>query len=372
MSKKRTRGEGNLKKVKSGSWNGQLMDGYENGKRKIVSFTAPTKTEVLQMIREYHEKKKQKDESPPKPTFSEWADRWYVDYRTQVAASTYSGYLFTLKLLKAAFGNKLISDILPMEINSYFNSLLDQGCSHSKINKCRSMLIQIFDAAEQNNFVTRNPARAAKIIRIDLFRNEIEVSKKDSFSETEIDILFRELPNNFIGNSIRLLLITGMRIQELLALCAKDITSDGSIIHINKAVKMVDGKPKLGPPKSKKSRRDIPIPVDYRHLAVYLREHGGKLFLWQSHHIGEPCCIEHFRYHFTKAIKDIPVRKLTPHCCRHTYVTRLQARGVPMETIARLAGHSSISTTDVYLHTSIETLAQAVNTLGTGGNNHDE
>jgi integrase len=312
-----------------------------------------------------------KDETPPIPTFSEWADQWYADYQTQVAESTYSGYRYTLNLLKKNFGSSLVTDVLPMEINSFFNRLYVEGSSHSKINKARTMLIQIYTYAVENKLTDRNPAVAAKVIRTELFENGTEIKKKDSFTEEEVTILFRELPKNFIGNSIRLLLITGMRIQELLALCAKDITSDGSIIHITKAVKMVDGKPKLGPPKSKKSRRDIPIPVDCRHLAVYLREHGGKLFLWQSHHISEPCTIEHFRHNYTKALQDIPVRKLTPHCCRHTYVTRLQARGVPMETIARLAGHSSISTTDVYLHTSIETLAQAVDTLGTGGNNHD-
>ena len=67
---------------------------------------------------------------------------------------------------------------------------------------------------------------------------------------------------------------------------------------------------------------------------------------------------------YYKTLETVPgVRKLTPHCCRHTYITRLQAKGVPMEFIARLAGHSDIMTTDGYAHTSLTTLAEAVSAL---------
>ena len=71
-----------------------------------------------------------------------------------------------------------------------------------------------------------------------------------------------------------------------------------------------------------------------------------------------------FRRRYYYAIGQIEgVRKLSPHCCRHTYVTRLQAKGVPIEIIAQLAGHSEIQTTTTYTHTSLETLSGAVAVL---------
>lgn len=373
MAGKRSHGEGSIRQVKSGKWNGQLMVGYnEDGKRKIVSFTAGSKSEVLQLIREYKNNKEQKEATSEIPTFSAWADKWYKDYKTQVAASTYTGYQFTLKLLKQEFGGRPVSAILPMELNNYLNRLLAEGWSRSKIHKCRVMLVQIFNWAEQNRFVTNNPARSTKIIRRDISSSLEKENKRDAFSEEEVQILFDKLPDDLLGNSIRLLLVSGMRVQELLALTKKDIEPDGSSIDINKAVEMVDGKPRLGPPKSRRSKRIIPIAKNYRYLAIYLRENGGSMLLWQSHRIGEPCTIEHFRKKYLRAIKDLPVRRLTPHCCRHTYITRLQKRGVPMETIARLAGHSNLNTTDVYLHTSMDTLSQAVEKLGTEGVTRDE
>ena len=44
-------------------------------------------------------------------------------------------------------------------------------------------------------------------------------------------------------------------------------------------------------------------------------------------------------------------------------MTRLQAKGVPIELIAQLAGHSSVDTTIGYTHTSMETLSGAVAVL---------
>ena len=58
MGKKRSHGEGSVWKQKNGSWRGQIMDGYTNeGKKNIVSFSAETKGEVLEKIRDYRNKK---------------------------------------------------------------------------------------------------------------------------------------------------------------------------------------------------------------------------------------------------------------------------------------------------------------------------
>lgn len=42
--------------------------------------------------------------------------------------------------------------------------------------------------------------------------------------------------------------------------------------------------------------------------------------------------------------------KLTSHCLRHSFATRLIEEGVPVETVRILLGHASIKTTQAYLH----------------------
>ena len=78
MRGKRSAGEGSIRKLPSGTWVGQVMDGYtDDGKRRMRNFSAPTKTEVLDKIRTFHMKKDQPvDPQVPDISFAEWADRW--------------------------------------------------------------------------------------------------------------------------------------------------------------------------------------------------------------------------------------------------------------------------------------------------------
>lgn len=371
MAKKRTNGGGNITKLPSGTWRGQVMDGYaEDGKKNIINFTAPTKGEVQRMIKNYWFERDDLPDTAATPKkkktpFSHWADSWYSDYQSQVQPSTYGNYKYTLKLLKNYFGSTPIEDIKVMDVNKFHNYLMESALSKSYISKCRAMLIQIFDFAEANELISSNAARKSKAVknRSSYFDYEAE-SKKDAFSDEEQILLKKNLSDNMTGHTIRVMLGTGTRTQEVLALMPSDIADDGSIISITKAIKMVNGVPELGPPKSVKGKRIIPVPEDYRPDALYLKQHAGKPYVWTSKRDNGLFDVGSFRRRYYREIKKIAgVRTLSPHCCRHTYVSNLEKRGVPMEQIARLAGHSRISTTDGYLHTDITTLSKAVGVL---------
>ena len=114
MSGKRGKGEGSVHKLPSGSWQSQIMDGYtDEGKRHIVSFTAPTRAEALSKLREYMlNKQTQAEEAVPEiPLFADYAQQWYESYRTQVEESTYANYRYTLKLLNGVFGHLALNEV---------------------------------------------------------------------------------------------------------------------------------------------------------------------------------------------------------------------------------------------------------------------
>lgn len=364
MSGKRAKGEGSVHRLPSGNWQSQIMDGYtDEGKRHIVSFTAPSRAEALSKLREYL-LNKEESAAPEVPLFEDYAQRWYEAYRSQVEESTYANYRYTLKLLNSAFGKLPLNEVKVAQVNQFVNGLAAKGYSSSQINKCRSMLIQILDVAEADDLVVKNYARRA-------FRTTKQLSKekkthaKDAFSVEETERLLSDLPDTLLGNSIRLMLISGLRLQELLALTPRDIAEDGSWVRVDKAVKMVDGIPKLGDPKSYTSRRVIPIAPKYRKIPLWLRENGGQAFLWCAPRRESLLYATYtVRRKYYQLMENYPdVRRLSPHCCRHTYVTLLQRQGVPMETIARLTGHTDIKTTGNYLHISDDTLASAVTAL---------
>ena len=52
------------------------------------------------------------------------------------------------------------------------------------------------------------------------------------------------------------------------------------------------------------------------------------------------------------------MRYLSPHCCRHTYVSQMQALGVDLATIQSIVGHADIDMTKHYLHVQ-ESIRQA-------------
>ena len=276
MAKRRSNGEGSFRKLPSGSWSGQIMLGYtSDGKRRIKTFTAPTKSEVQQKLRQYVDEHGREKDAVPVVTFSAWADIWYADHRTQVEESTYWSYSFTLNTLKKHFRDCPIDEIRQLDINRFIDTLVEKGRSKSTIGKCKSMLVQIFAAAEDNDLITRNPAIRAKTVKADKRR----VSKQGAFSPSEIELLKRYLPDDLLGNSIITLIGSGMRVQELLALTRNDITPDGSIITVSKAVKMAYREPKLGSTKSVKGNRMIPIAKEYQPYVRYLREHGGSRYI---------------------------------------------------------------------------------------------
>lgn len=192
---------------------------------------------------------------------------------------------------------------------------------------------------------------------------KVEAKRKDAFTDEEILLLNRDLPDDLIGHSIRAMLGTGLRVQELIALTRDDIAEDGSSVDVNKAIEMVDGTPHLDVTKSELSNRVVPVPTSRRPSFVFLREHGGPDRIFQPgdkpyYGVGS------FRRRYYTALKKVEgVHSLTPHCRRHTYATQLEKNGVPLQIIARLMGHARLETTGVYLHTKSDTFAAAVDVL---------
>ena len=365
--KRRSNGEGSYRRLPSGNWSGQIMIGYtDEGKRKIKTFTAPTKTEVQQKIRQFLEEQAAAAAAAKNVSFSDWADIWYAGHKTQVEESTYWNYGFTLNTLKAHFGDRAIQDIKQLDINRFIDGLLALGRSKSTIGKCKSMLVQIFALAEDNDLITKNPAIRAKTVRADKTRS----SDREAFSPEEVELIKQHAPDDLMGNSIVALIGTGLRVQELLALTRDDIAEDGSMITVSKAVKMAYRKPKLGPPKSRKSNRKIPVAKEFQPYVKYLRDHGGEQFIWTSDRENGLYTVEEFRNHYNRILKAIPgVSYHSPHCCRHTYITTLQAKQVPMDIISVLAGHEDTTTTLGYTHITIDTLRKIIDSLD--GNSTD-
>lgn len=69
---------------------------------------------------------------------------------------------------------------------------------------------------------------------------------------------------------------------------------------------------------------------------------------------GEETGYRQIRHVIHRATKAAGLKASHPHAFRHYYATNLRDKGVPLHVIQKMLGHSSISTTETYLHTSYE------------------
>lgn len=346
MARRRANGEGTLRERPDGRWEITIMVGYrDNGKRKYKSFYGKTQKEVRAKAKEYQLKKEAGLAVDVQYLFPEWAELWYENHKDNIAPTTQENYLYTLRILNEAFARRNITDIKPYDIEIFLKKLRRDGRSDSCLTQCRGMMYQIMNKAEANDLIRKNPVRFAEKMR-----RTGPIRRKESFTAEEVRLLMEHLPDDRIGWSIRLLLGTGMRTQELLALEPEHIEPDGSCIHIRQAINMVKGTATVGTPKSRDSYRDVPVPENVREYAIKLRTTPCK-YIWEGKNAGTPCNPSTFRNHFRNALAAIDgVRDLTPHSCRHTYVSQMQALGVDLATIQSIVGHADIDMTQHYLH----------------------
>lgn len=361
MAKRRTNGDGTLRKRSDGRWEARVQTGYQpNGTLKFKYFYGKTQKEVKEKLKAF-QKDMEEGVVTEDMTFEQWANFWFEDYKKRLEKSTQDSYRYTLRKLIEHFGQMKLKAIKTMHIEQYLQKMKDDGLSSSYISKMRGMLYQVLNKAEANDFIRKNPVRFAEKMKKDA-----PTKKKESFSVEEVQLLMKNLPFNRIGLSIRVMLGTGLRGQELLALEPKHIEPDGSMIHVRQAVKLEHGVPYIGATKSRDSVRDIPVPMEIRPYLIALRSYGENLYIWESPRVpNRPCNPSSLRKDFKSALEKVEgVRVFTPHACRHTYVSQLQTRGVDMETIQSLVGHADTEMTEKYLHVQKEVKDQAIEKLG--------
>ncbi len=168
----------------------------------------------------------------------------------------------------------------------------------------------------------------------------------------------------------------GLRRGELLGLRWVDVDLDGAELHVRQAVQRVGGELRFTEPKTRHSRRTIPLPalaVDalWEHRARQAAERLAAGLAWQDSGLVfttgtgtaiEPRNLNRHWYALRKRADLAPVRL---HDLRHTCVTLLLDAGVPPHIVQAIAGHSGIQVTmSIYAHAAQEEQRKALRSLG--------
>ena len=188
-------------------------------------------------------------------------------------------------------------------------------------------------------------------------------------SETEINIIKEYLKGTDFELLFLLDLATGLRQGELLALDWKHINLEDNTLKVERSVKEVyvyDNENAkhietiFQTPKTLNSFRTVPIPSTMINILSKIKNKKGLLF---SDANGNPLKGKNISAKWTKILKECNIPHKKFHSIRHTYASMLLSKGVDIETVAELMGHSAISITQIYLHSSYTSKNKSVNKL---------
>jgi integrase len=128
---------------------------------------------------------------------------------------------------------------------------------------------------------------------------------------------------------------------------------------------MVDWKGRMLNIPRTKNEEPIHVPLNDAAVAALRVVHGrgdGRGRVFQSSKTGEP--LENGRHWFDEAILKAGIQNFRWHDLRHTFSSRLRMKGTPLEDIADLLGHKSLTMTRRYAHLGPNKLHAVVSLLG--------
>lgn len=281
--------------------------------------------------------------------FSKVADRWSSEHFEEVEYYTVQCYRKPLRDVTEEFGEYNIKEITPLDIENYIKRFAAKGYAKQTIKLRLIVLRQIFDYAVIHYGLKINPTQAVTVPK------KAKTSKRKMPEEKIIDIIKQSYRKPF-GLFAYLLLYTGCRREEALALRYEDIDREKKEISIHSVVIFEGGKSVVRPyTKSEAGTRKILLPdilanvlLNYKHGFIFNagdmeRQLGPRQFynLWNSY-----CKASDLTY----TDEELKVHNLvTPHQLRHAYASFLHEADVDVKDAQHLMGHSKIETTqDIY------------------------
>lgn len=304
---------------------------------------APTRAEALQLLARYNEYPV--DGASLKLTFSDIYRRWSEEKFPTTSESNIKGY-------RAAYAVcEDITDIpfRNLRLDDLQNVIDHCGKNYPTLKKVRVLFNQLYAYAMKHEIVVKDYSEFVNIVKYK-DRNPNK-TKRDRFSEEEIDLLWEHQQDRYY-QTILMLLYNGVRVSELLDLKKENVHLKEQYFDV------IDSKTENGIRKVPIADKVLPFYDNWYHDCSH------------SEYIIHTPEGEHFTYHnyYNNIFKPL-VHRLgidrTPHCCRHTTISMLADAHVDQTTIKKIVGHSgAMSLTErVYTHLDVRELVDAINKI---------
>lgn len=295
--------------------------------------------------------------APGKLTVGTYMGQWLADYAESrlrpKTAQSYAGVV--ARYITPNLGHIALTELRPAHVEAFYGALQRRGLAPATNRQTHVILKSALKRAVRLGLLAVNPCGAVDAPR--LKRPEMP-----SVTAGQAQELVQAAGDGALGTLFKVLLYTGLRRSEGLALTWEDIDLAAGTLSVRRSLHHVKGQGTvIEPPKSSKSRRQVDLSAStvaflkaWRIAQTEQRLRIGPL--WQGEgwvftnetggHL-EPDTVTHA---FGKLAKKLGLA-ISLHGLRHAHASLLLQQGVPLKIVSERLGHSTIAITgDVYSH----------------------
>ena len=295
---------------------------------------------------------------PNKEILSVYMDKWLkTAVKNRVTEKTFSGYKEIVKLyINPALGDALLSKLTVIQIQEFYNNLTGRGLSSQTVRHVHKILKNALEQAIKWQLLKQNPAQL-----VDLPKHK-KVQEIRPLTQVEVKFFLENAIYNRWGIVFEVLLATGLRPSEALGLTWQDIDFEKYLLHVRKALTQGEEGWKLEEPKTKQSKRTIPLPaIVIQNLAAHKKNQTAEQLQaieYNNHNLvfaannGNPLNLRNLvRRHFKPLLKNAGLPDIRLYDLRHTCATLLMAAGENAKVVSERLGHTTTRMTlDTYTH----------------------
>lgn len=356
-AKVRADGEGSLY-FNGGRWKAYVWvpSGKPNGKKK--QFVTGKDKEVTR--RKWEALKREAERFMPANgedvTVDQYLNQWLDDVSCEVKPRTLQSYELTARRVVPHVGKVKLRDLKAQHIRDLYKALerkglserLDKGLSGRSRQQVHAVLRKAFNDAVRLELIPSNPVALVKPPRA-------EQSEMQALRDDEVRALFEATKDDRLHALWVLLVNTGTRVGEALALRWGDVDWLAGEVRVTRSLQRQKGKGLvIADVKTRESRRTVPLngptvkalrkhqelqTVKSNEDLIFVNTRGGRL---------DPGNV---RESFGRRCKAGGIRTVRVHDLRHTAITFLINQGLPVVRVSKIVGHSRPSTTmNIYAH----------------------
>lgn len=291
-------------------------------------------------------------------TLGDWLGEWRTNALKASDRATSTKYLYaglTKRHVDPVIGGLALKRIRPADVTALLLAMEEKGLAASTRRNCYAALRWALNDAVDNGLMAANPVLKVKRPRVTSVESlSLDPSQVSAFVAAAAGLRYE--------TALRLILMTGLRRGEALALQWADIDLTRREARVTGSLVRQEGALTVSTPKTAGSRRTVSlsgpaVALLKAHKTAQAEERLKAGNVWQDTgfvfvtEFGQPSDPRNLLRAVGIAAKKADLPGIGVHTLRHTYATTALLNSVPLHVVSRNLGHASISiTADVYGH----------------------